>query len=367
MYLSGAIRLLNGAEPASYIRTIDMLNLGNDNFYIDVSGDWLDILVSHLPKLRSLRLANSPMLDSKAINCLQHVQHDNIRFVDVSNCANATSERLSSMIALLPQLYFLDLSGHWGLRAAGVLDNIRGLACLKILRLRKCNLNDSDMSDLFGHSNDSSVRSVASIQSLDLSSNNLTDKCIRLISTMISNSKLSDNIVPPSYSETIYPASRASELEDPVYCLFKEKLKCLDAEMGEQLVFKDDPAKVISYLENPNLPNPAVCYSQLTHLYISGNKITLAGLQELLTLHQLEALDCGSFKLGDDGSLISGEKDNVLNLRLLHQGFDKFNKLQYLRISHRVVTGCQTHSDGSDEVVSFSTSMSGKAIFKFSL
>ena len=352
MYLFGTIKLLNGAEPASYIRTIDISNLGNDNFYVEITDNWLAIVVSQLPKLRSLRLANSPMLDSKAMKCLQDVQHDNIRFIDVSYCDNATSERLSLIIALLPNLYFLDLSGHRGLRAAGVLNRIKKLASLKILRLKKCYLNDSDICELFDQSNDSSAQSIANIRSLDLSFNNLTDKCIFLTSSLSKDFTLSENITLPSYNESLDSTSRALKDEHPIYSMFQEKLKYMNLKERRQPVFEDDPAQVISYLENPNLPDPAVHRSRLTHLYISGNKITFKGLRELLTLHELEALDCGTIDLGDDGSLICSEEDAGINLPSLYEEFDKYNKLQYLRISHRLVTGFRIDSDRSDQIVS---------------
>lgn len=353
MHLIGTITLLEGTEPASYIRTIDISNLGNDNFYIDIPENWLAVLVSQLSKLRSLRLANSPLLDSRAMNCLHNVQYRNIRFIDVSYCHNATSERLSLMVALLPQLCFLDLSGHRGLRSTGMLNRIRKLNCLQVLRLRKCNLDDSDISELFGESTNSSTRSVINIRSLDLSSNNLTDDCIYLISTLTKASMLGENIMPPSYNQILDPASRASELEDPIYSMLEEKLKRMSMVERNQPLFQDDTAKIISNLENPNLPDPAAQKSGLTHLYISGNEITFEGLRELLTLHRLEALDCGSIKLGNDESLICREEDDIIKLQLLHNELNKYNRLQYLRISHRVVTSFQTNKQvsNSEEVI----------------
>lgn len=362
MRLIGTIRLLDGMEPASYIRTIDISNLGNDNFYIDIPENWLAVLVSQLSKLRSLRFANSPLLDSRAMNCLHNVQHRNIRFIDVSYCDNATSERLSLMIALLPQLYFLDLSGHWGLRSAGILNRIRKLNCLQVLRLRKCNLNDSDISELFSESNNSSTRSITNIRSLDLSSNNLTDNCIYLTSILTKDSILGENIMPPSYNQSLDPASKASELEDPIYSVLKGKLERMTMVERNQPLFQDDPAKIISNLENPNLPDPAAQKSELTHLYISGNDITFKGLRELLTLHRLEALDCGSIELGNDDSLICREEDDIIKLQLLHKELNKYNRLQYLRISHRVVTSFQTNNGRDDQLIGLQISNSGEVI-----
>ena len=353
MTFLASIRLLDGAEPASFTRTLDISILGINNFYINVPDDWLAIATSRLPALRSLRFAKSPLLDSKAISYLQGQKYKYIRFFDVSYCNNVTSERLSSVITLLPQLYFLDIAGHRGLRAAGVLGRIKDLAHLRILCLQECNLVDSDLTELFECIDDSSLHNMSRIQSLNLSHNKLTDTSFKILSTH-NLSTQNDDMMLPSYNETIDSAPQLSPLEDTAINTFERKLRYVDVRKRRGFSLQDNFEKVMTYLEDPNLPDPARYMPGLTNLYISGNKITFSGLSKLSALHQIEALDIGSVELGEDHSVDCPKEDTETKVSRLYQAIDSCHNLQYLRVSHRVVTGSRVHSDKNDLKVSFS-------------
>lgn len=351
MIFLASVRHLNGAEPAPFTRTLDISTLGSDNFYIDVPEDWLALAAYLLPGLRSLNFARSPLLDSKAISCLQNQKLKHIRLFNASSCSNATSERLSTVIALFPRLYYLEIAGRRGLKSAGVLRRIRKLAHLRILCLQKCNLGDTDIAELSGYHDEPSLPNLAQIQSLDLSHNELTDASLAIISTSFRIAKQEHDDKLPSYNETLDITPQSSQGENSINHIFQRKLRYIKSGNWLGPPLQDGCEKVIEYLEDPNLPDPAEYMPGLTNLYISGNKISAEGLVNLLDLQQIRVLDVGSVELGEDYSLNCAKEETVIQISRLCKAIGLCPNLQHLRISHRVVTGSRMHSSENDNNV----------------
>lgn len=205
--------------------------------YSGLPSKWLSQVLVRLPNLQSLALSAFPFFDHAALLAVAPHSHTGLLTLCATACANTTAPALAHLLARLPYLVNLDLSGTSGASHASVLALIATLRCLRCLSLRSLRLDDAALAPL--------VRGLGTqLWKLDIGGNLLTDKTVGLL--------LDWSFAPPEYY------THTSACEDDVV----------------------------------SLPPPP--YAGLSHLRISANRVSATGVQRLLKSTRLETLDVGA-------------------------------------------------------------------------
>lgn len=280
---------------------------------------WLHDLLDYLPKLQSLLVHHSAIVDREVVKYLSSGANLSLFaaptqkiwclcLLSMTELTNVSSDCLAATIACFPQLVYLDLSYS---TAAGKytfiqqLSGARLMLTLKILKLRGVGLGDRSISSI-------AVSVGTGLWSLDVGENCLTDGSVQTL--------LDHCFLPPDYG---YPAKYFRNTS--------ESMSDCAQDDQEEIVLRD-----ISKCKRT---------SGLTHLRISDNDISAGAILELVAASRLHVLDCSRQKGLALWGYYKGDPTRsayqvVQVLRHLAQDrFSSAGSLRYLRINHQLVTG----------------------------
>jgi hypothetical protein len=289
--------------------------------------DWLRDCLERLPRLQSLIVNGLPFFDHSSLITLRHsslwwrTTHINsfpvfgLRLLDASGCTNATSTGLSEALAHFPDLVSLDLSRTPAAKDGAVFNQLRSLMNLRILGLRGLGLKDSELGTI-------AAAIGTRVRSLDVRQNNLTDSSARaLLEHCIRKTGIENHALGTSLSSTEYTRSL-------------EELDFLSIEDLGALVRRRLTQSLIGSLTAEKVNDVGV-----THLYLSGNAMTVEGISGLLRPGQLQALDTGTLATA---LKYEENKDRISlpSVAKLIPVLAKYApaKLIYLRVDHALIT-----------------------------
>ncbi|KAI1609182.1 hypothetical protein EDD37DRAFT_639555 [Exophiala viscosa] len=247
---------------------------------------WLRDVLEFLPNLQSLIVTRLPFFDHHSLNALRAVggakRSDGeqevlpsfgLKLLLACGEPNTTSSALAGALPRFSSLVYLDLSYTSPARDAAVLASMSYLPDLQVLKLRGVGLRDGEAEVL---ANSVGIR----VRLLDVRDNSLTDMAVRSLmqacflgpnATQTGTSNLEDWPVGMAPGPDFFSLDTLRN-ED----LDHELLKQLTRPLTGRLAFEDIP------------------HRGLTHLYISGNRLSVEGLASLLKSERLHILDGGS-------------------------------------------------------------------------
>ncbi|KAH0845884.1 Leucine Rich Repeat domain protein [Fonsecaea pedrosoi] len=248
---------------------------------------WLRDVLEFLPNLQSLIVTKLPFFDHHSLNALRFPSAGRrlsneeaeifptygLKLLLASSEPNTTSSSLANALPRFPSLVYLDLSYTSPARDAAVLIALSYLPDLQVLKLRGVGLKDGEAEVL---ANAIGIR----VRLLDLRDNLLTDMAVR--------SLMQACFLSPDAAQ-----SRHLNVEDwPVGMAPGPDFFSLDTLRSEEL-----DHELLKQLTKPltgRLAFEDIPHRGLTHLYISGNRLSVEGLSSLLKSERLHILDGGS-------------------------------------------------------------------------
>ncbi|KAI4219922.1 MAG: hypothetical protein L6R36_007983 [Xanthoria steineri] len=310
---------------------------------------WLRDVLVKLPNLQSLLVSQLPFFDHASLLALRsysnaapaadaHQPSFPLRLLIATQCINTTQKSLADALLAFPNLVFLDLSRTSGARDAIVLSKLQHMSNLQILKLCGIQLRDDDLgvlSDAIG------IR----VRSLDVRNNLLTDKAVRTL--LQSCFLLAEKAYDPS-SRQLRDLSSATEEDWPSGAL-KPDPAVLDEFQDES--FDTRYLRRLTHGLVSRMPSEDQAHAGITHLYISGNHLTVEGISSLIKSGRLHVLDAGAvdtarvFRGPSSSTSLPATNFHAPTLRLL--GGEKLTlilakyaskKLTSLRVDHSVVT-----------------------------
>ncbi|KAF2691866.1 hypothetical protein K458DRAFT_381711 [Lentithecium fluviatile CBS 122367] len=295
--------------------------------------EWLRDCLERLPRLQSLIVDGLPFFDHASLLTLRHSSmwwqqtHPNVypvfglRLLDASHCSNVTSNGLAEALPHFPDLVSLNLSKTFAAKDETVLNKLKHLRNLRVLKLRGLGLKDAEFSLI------ASAITVR-VRSLDVSDNQLTDASARLL---LDHCLKEAN--PGSHAiRNSLPPVRHGRPDGEVDTFATEDL---DGHLRKKLTQGFVGSLAIEEARDVGL----------THLYLSNNNITVEGVSGLLRSARLQVLDVGTLPVvarnlrrsgsenGEDEVLLPG----VEKLTPVLADFASEN-LTYLRINYAIVT-----------------------------
>ncbi|KAL2404920.1 hypothetical protein ABEF93_008261 [Exophiala dermatitidis] len=302
---------------------------------------WLRDVLEYLPNLQSLIVTKLPFFDHHSLNALKTTTigrklsngEENtlpsfgLKLLLASSEPNTTSVSLANALPRFSSLVYLDLSYTSPARDAAVLAALSFLSDLQVLKLRGVGLRDGEAEVL---ANAIGIR----VRLLDLRDNLLTDMAVR--------SLMQACFLPPDA-----PQLGSLNVEDwPVGMAPGPDFFSLDTLRSEEL-----DRELLKQLTNPltgRLAFEDIPHRGLTHLYISGNNLSVEGLSSLLKSERLHIFDGGSV---DTVKIISRTKSLSSATGYIDEvrfpGAEKLvpvlahharKNLTYLRVDHALVT-----------------------------
>jgi hypothetical protein len=265
-----------------------------------------------------------PFFDHHAMIALKNHQRSsqyNIRLLLAEREPNTTSSSLAETLLLFPTLVYLDLSYTTSARDRGVLCSLSQLEYLQVLKLRGIGLKDNDAEFL---ANAIGQR----VRCLDLRDNLLTDMAVR--------SLMQASFLPPGSGAQPRPR-RTGTSPDPV------SQSILHGSGSELFKRPDLDEQFMKLLAKPVWYHPWVedlPHSGITHLYMTGNQISVEGVASLLASSRLHVFDFGTLKTPDVAHKVLkwGEKYPGAEKLVPLLGKVAGDNLIYLRAHHAVLT-----------------------------
>ncbi|KAK2763860.1 hypothetical protein FQN54_009478 [Arachnomyces sp. PD_36] len=281
---------------------------------------WLRDLLEYLPNLQSLFVSRLSFFDHNSLMALrglelsrQHAagRNGDLRLLCADREVNAAPAGLVVALGYFTGLVYLDLSYTATAREGGVLAALWGLRELVVLKMRGVRMRDEGVGVLVGAIGGGSVRV------LDLRDNCLTDEGVRRVGSGLVRGE-----------EEV--GGGEIRLGGGHGVLSKEGLK------GEDL-----EGRVVEELRQVRGKQPGFEYLPrvgVTHLFISGNKVSADGVGGLLAARRLNVLDAGSVDTDVEGSQLGSLEvsgaERLIPILVTSAG----KSLTYLRVSHEVVT-----------------------------
>lgn len=298
---------------------------------------WLRDILECLPCLQRLMVSKLPFFDHNAMIALKNhprLNQYNIRLLSAEREPNTTSASLEATLLLFPALTYLDLSHTTPARARGVLSALTRMPFLRVLKLRGIGLRDNDAEFLAN-----AIR--RRVRCLDLRDNTLTDMAIR--------SLLQASFLPPSERQRQRTPRQSTASPDPFSHL---------SIPGTSLEFFKRPdldEQFSRLLARPVIYHPWVedlPHTGITHLYITGNQISVEAVASLLASSQLHALDFGTISAPvKEHQMHHYGKEKYPGAEKLVPLLGKFagDNMVYLRAHHAVLTGQPPAKDAAAE------------------
>ncbi|GAM86285.1 hypothetical protein ANO11243_042970 [Dothideomycetidae sp. 11243] len=304
------------------------------DWHVTNSPHWLRILLSKIHSLQSLIARGVPYFDHESLLGVVADPSPSagvasprnlyaLRLLDASNCRNATPAGLADALGRLPQLLYLDLSGTFAAKGHGVLARLSGLSNLKVLKLRSLSLGYHDIAVI--------ARSVHTrVRSLDLRSNKLTDASARCLAE---NCFVTESTV--NHNEAM------KEALDELRSLGPSMLSLYHGTGFESFIRQSLTLGFVSRFVFENIPE-----SGITHLYVSRNGLTSAGISEMLVNPHLHVFDASHQDTGQKqrqcSATIAAMTEVSRTLLKAHA-----EGLTALRVNHGLVTNVQSSSDSN--------------------
>jgi hypothetical protein len=247
-----------------------------------------------------------------------------LRLLEASHCFNATSIGLREMLRCLPHLVYLDLS-H--IRAAKDLEALRALGDLQhlqILKLRGVDLRDDGLAVICRFLK-------ARLRSLDVRDNRLTDDGVRMI--------LQECIITTSAAKQVV---QGRLVHSQGLTVDMQNFFGFDLPSVYRTAEQDDYVKkTLTTRFNKYVDLDDASMTGITHLYISGNQVSVHAVAHLLSIKRLHVLDIGMPTTASSKIRSSKQPNNLF----LHQTQDLVpllerdgGELTYLRVNHSIVT-----------------------------
>ncbi|DAA75996.1 TPA_exp: Leucine Rich Repeat domain protein [Trichophyton benhamiae CBS 112371] len=260
---------------------------------------WLHEFLEYLPNLQSLLLSRLPFFDHRSLVALGKGKQYNARLLLAEREANATPAGLVALLNCCLRLTYLDLSHTTTARDPRTILALRQLRGLQVLKLRGIGLQDDDIEVL--------AKAIQTrVRLLDIRDNRLTDRGLNMLVNHCfllndgDGASIRENLhFGPLTGALLADSTQSEQLGDQLLDLFTRRLSGLSA------------------LEE--LPHVG-----LTHLYVSGNKISVSGLIDILHTKRLNVLDAGALSPGME-KLIPELKSPIAR------------NLTYLRIHHSIL------------------------------
>lgn len=290
--------------------------------------DWLKEILERLPRLQALIVKGLPFWDHAALLALRTSsaldsdhsgnQTFNLRYLDAISCSNSTPGGLAEALRHFPALLYLDLSSVQAVRVSSVLEAIATLPGLQILKLRGLGLKDRDIEIIAKLGN--------MLRSLDVTDNNLTDASVRVLLDRCSKRGRLQSRTDNTYRPIGLPRHRSEENELEEFLGDYRGVR-LDGRVRRQLTTGLVDSLTIEMNSN----------SGLTHLYISGNDLTVEGVATLLRCPGFQLLDCGDIRMTSQHNQVFPEVPEVSKIIPLVNDCVAPD-LSYLRINHAIAT-----------------------------
>lgn len=313
--------------------------------------DWLREVLDRLPGLQSLVVRGLVFFDHAALQALKYVKPTReanrlpssavelpgssglafarsvpdatpsfaLRLLDASRCTNLTAHGIALALGRFEFLIYLDLSFTYPAREAVVLETLRKLSGLQVLKLRGINLRDESLEIL--------ARAIGTkVRSLDVRDNRITDVGVR---GLLDHCFLAN---PAGASGTRSPAL--------LPYLGGEMLGIYQGEEFEGYLRSTFTKSFVSRLAIEDVPEGGI-----THLYISGNQVTVEGASGVVRSGRLHVFDIASVSCDPSEHLPLSRSPRHGIVRL--PGVEKLKpvlsehaaeSLTFLRIDHAIVT-----------------------------
>ena len=294
--------------------------------------DWLRDMLERLPRLQCLVVEALPFFDHGCLMALRtplnvragpSTFHSacNMRLLNASNCFNATYSGLAAALHRLEGLLYIDLSETTAARNRSVLERLADMQELKVVKLKKVGLNDDALEVL--------ARAIgARVRSLDLSDNTLTDKTADL---------LLRHCIKNNHRTLPGNAARDIPIEIGGDTIWQYHGEALERHLRDRLT-----TDFVGRLAIQDDADPG-----LTHLFTSGNRLTVDGISHLIQADKLEYLDAGAV-LKQLFAKVSATSTSSMNTSIVDDaGAEKIvtalkksgsERLTYLRIDHEFAT-----------------------------
>ncbi|TKA71208.1 hypothetical protein B0A55_07650 [Friedmanniomyces simplex] len=311
--------------------------------------DWLRDVLERLPNLQTLIVRGLPFFDHAALQALRHVKpklddyrppanvielpasngyaYQNavvspsmfgLRLLDASRCTNVTANGLAQALSRFETLMYLDLSFTYPSRDAAVLGALRRLSGLQVLKLRGVSLSDESLEAL-------APAVGVRVRSLDIRDNRITDRGVRVL--LDHCFVRGDGAPMGARSPAMLPYLGA------------EILDTYQGEEFEGYLRSAFTGSFVSRLAIEDVPEGGI-----THLYISGNDLTVEGAYGLVRSGRLHVLDLGDVSRGlaKHPSMSSGNDSDIFmpGVEKLTPILSKCaaDALTFMRIDHGLVT-----------------------------
>jgi hypothetical protein len=245
--------------------------------------------------------------EAEKVSLTGQVTSFNVRFMDASRCQNVTSQSLANAMPLFANVLYLDLSFIPAARERRVLDSLRNLQGLQILKLRGVGLRDEDAALL-------AQAIKLRVCSLDVRDNKITDQGAMALLRECFPTDDSDQ--GRSARPEMADHHRSEDFESYILHTFTTRF-------ADRLWIEDAPTR------------------GLTHLYISGNSLTATCVNEIVGTGRLRVFDVGTLTkeypaepmYRSDLVSLSAGLDHLLSNLLKHAAAT----LTLLRIDHILI------------------------------
>jgi hypothetical protein len=329
--------------------------------YNGPANDWLRDSLSRLPNLQSLIVRGLPFFDHGAlvalkqwkpaeVNATQRDPHSfavelpgsmgsvfqpppdaipsfGLRLLDASRCPNVTSSGLAQALKHFESLMYLDLSHTYPARDISVMESLRRITGLQVLKLRGISLRDEEIEVL-------AWAIGRRVRCLDLRDNHVTDSGVR----MLLEGCFSQGSSPRDGDRRVPRGARSPSL---LPYLGAEMLETYQSEEFEGFLRGTFTGAFVSRLAIEDAPE-----SGITHLYITNNKVTVEGASGLIRSGRLHVLDVGTVEGAIERHLsVSGDETGKADWQL--PGAEKLNPvlydhaqdgMTYLKVDHSIIT-----------------------------
>ena len=315
--------------------------------------EWLRDVLEALPNLQSLIVPKLPFFDHQALLALRSYGNErplssnedsrqcSLRLLIAAQCENMTSSSLAEALRHCSNLVYIDVSNNVSARDHTVLRQLQNMPNLQVLRMRNCQLRDTDI-EILGASIGTHVRS------LDVRANQLTDASAR---TLLQYCFKVKEVSEQPFSSRIGVSSGVivEDWADWPSGFARPNARILDEFRDESL--NEHFIKRLTRGIVSRLPSQDLQQAGLTHLYIADNHLSVEGVSSLIKSKQLCVLDIGHLdtaKVIRSPRGISPLSPAILSHgpRMPIPGAEKLvpvleacgHEITYLRLHHSVVT-----------------------------
>lgn len=332
---------------------------------------WLRDILDRLPSLQSLIVRGLPFFDYSALQALKYkrpsvnledglpsgaiellgsagfayqrpadfIPSFGLRLLDASRCSNVTASSLAQALGRFEGLLYLDLSFTYPARDPIVLKSLRRFQNLQVVKLRGISLNDEALEVL-------AMAIGCKVRSLDIRNNVITDKSAR---------KLLDHcFVLDTHNTALGSHATRRRSQTLLPYLGHEMLEIYQGEDFESFIRNAFTGRFIDRLAIEDLPEGGI-----THLYVSGNPISIEGVSDLVRtgrLHVLDAQSTVSPVKAPQRTLSNGDQSPVSQISGAEQLTPVMHEfacdsMMFLRIDHSLVTHDSPHQPVEEAVI----------------